>query len=53
MSKKKPAGKQKGSAQGKVDWKALDIVHPDAAGIDVGGGEFLLTMYCYTNTLYL
>jgi transposase len=39
MSKKEPAGKQKGSAQGKVDWKALDIVHPDAAGIDVGGSE--------------
>jgi hypothetical protein len=37
MSKKRPAGKQKESAQGKVDWKALDIVHPDAAGIDVGG----------------
>src|SRR5438128_5279354 len=41
MSKKRPAVKQKGSAQGKVDWKALDIVHPDAAGIDVGGGEQL------------
>jgi transposase len=23
----------------KVDWKALDIVHPDAAGIDIGGRE--------------
>ena len=23
----------------KVDWKALDVVHPDAAGIDIGGGE--------------
>jgi hypothetical protein len=22
-----------------VDWKALEIVHPDAAGIDVGGSE--------------
>ena len=22
-----------------VDWKALDIVHPDAAGIDIGGSE--------------
>src|SRR5437667_12558778 len=21
----------------KVDWKALDIVHPNAAGIDIGG----------------
>jgi len=25
--------------QPKVDWKALDIVHPDAAGIDIGGSE--------------
>src|SRR5712692_11868272 len=39
MSKKRPAGKQKGSAQKQADWKALDIVHPDAAGIDVGGSE--------------
>jgi transposase len=39
MSKKRPAGEQEKSAQGKVDWKALDIVHPDAAGIDVGGSE--------------
>jgi hypothetical protein len=22
-----------------VDWKTLEIVHPDAAGIDVGGSE--------------
>jgi transposase len=22
-----------------MDWKALEIVHPDAAGIDVGGSE--------------
>jgi hypothetical protein len=39
VNKKKPEGKQKGSAQKKVDWKALEIVHPDAAGIDVGGSE--------------
>ena len=39
MSKKKPTGKQKGSVQKKVDWKALEIVHPEAAGIDVGGSE--------------
>lgn len=39
MSKKKPAGKRKGSAPEKVDWKALDVVHPEAAGIDVGGSE--------------
>jgi transposase len=23
----------------KVDWKALEVVHPDAAGIDIGGSE--------------
>src|SRR5712692_9692139 len=39
MSRNKPTGKQKGSVQKKVDWKALAIVHPDAAGIDVGGSE--------------
>jgi transposase len=39
MTSKKSAGKRKESAQPKVDWKALDIVHPDAAGIDVGGSE--------------
>ena len=39
MTKKKPTGPQQGSARKKVDWRALDIVHPEAAGIDVGGGE--------------
>ena len=39
MRKNKPAGQQKVSAGKKTDWKALDIVHPDAAGIDVGGSE--------------
>jgi hypothetical protein len=39
MSRKKPTGPPKGSVQKKVDWKALEIVHPDAAGIDVGGSE--------------
>src|SRR5580658_7238421 len=38
MSKKRPKGRQAESAP-KVDWKALEIVHPDAAGIDVGGSE--------------
>jgi hypothetical protein len=33
------ARQRKQSAQIKVDWKALEIVHPDAAGIDVGGSE--------------
>jgi transposase len=39
MNRKKSRGGQKGSARKKVDWKALEIVHPDAAGIDVGGSE--------------
>jgi hypothetical protein len=39
MSKNKPAGTEKQSGRKKVDWKALEIVHPEAAGIDVGGSE--------------
>jgi len=39
MSRKAPAGKQQKSVRRTVDWKALEIVHPDAAGIDVGGSE--------------
>jgi transposase len=39
MRRKKPAGQQKRSVKKKVDWKALEIVHPDAAVIDVGGSE--------------
>ena len=39
MRTKKPTGKQKRSVQKKVDGKALEIVHPAAAGIDVGGSE--------------
>ncbi len=39
MNKKKSRSGRKGSVQKKVDWKALEIVHPDAAGIDVGGTE--------------
>ena len=38
MSGRAPAQKEK-SARKSVDWKALEIVHPDAAGIDVGGSE--------------
>jgi len=26
-------------AKPRIDWKALEIVHPDAAGIDIGGSE--------------
>jgi len=29
----------KRQAARKVDWKALDVVHPEAAGIDIGGRE--------------
>jgi len=39
MSRKKPAGRQDQSVRKKVDWKALEIVHTEAAGIDVGGSE--------------
>jgi transposase len=39
MERKAPAGKQPKSVRKSVDWKALEIVHPDAAGIDVGGSE--------------
>ena len=40
MNREKQAGKSaKRSAPKKVDWKTLEIVHPDAAGIDVGGSE--------------
>jgi transposase len=31
--------REKPAASPKVDWKALDVVHPDAAGIDIGGKE--------------
>src|ERR1700758_3723411 len=39
MSNKKPTSKPRRSAPKKMDWKALEVVHPDAAGIDVGGSE--------------
>ena len=39
MSRNKPTGPQKRSVQKKMDWKTVEIVHPDAAGIDVGGRE--------------
>jgi hypothetical protein len=31
MSKKAPKGEEKKAARKSVDWKALEIVHPDAA----------------------
>jgi hypothetical protein len=39
MKANKPTGKRKRSVPKKVDRKALEVVHPDAAGIDVGGSE--------------
>ena len=38
MSKERGKTPEKG-AKPKIDWKALEIVHPDAAGIDIGGSE--------------
>jgi transposase len=38
-SRKKPAGKTQPSDRAKIDWKVMEILHPDAAGIDVGGSE--------------
>jgi transposase len=39
MKKRKLASKAEKPRREKVDWKALEIVHPDAAGIDIGGRE--------------
>ena len=39
MSKKIVPAEQKQSGGKKVDWRALEVMHPDAAGIDVGGSE--------------
>jgi transposase len=38
MRNQKVKGKRK-SVRPKVDWKALEVIEPDAAGIDVGGQE--------------
>ena len=39
MSKKRTREGTAKPNRPQVDWKALDIVHPDAAGIDIGGSE--------------
>jgi transposase len=39
MREKKSAGTQKQSGRKKVDWNVLEVMHPDAAGIDIGGNE--------------
>jgi transposase len=35
----KPAGKTPLSGRTKVDWKVMEVLPPDAAGIDGGGSE--------------
>ncbi len=39
MNRKKTANKAEKPRRKKLDWKALQIIHPDAAGIDIGGSE--------------
>ena len=39
MSKRVQKRQERKRVQPKVDWKALAVVHPDAAGIDIGGSE--------------
>jgi hypothetical protein len=39
MRKKMPGGGQERPVGKKVDWNALKVVHPDAAGIDVAAGS--------------
>jgi hypothetical protein len=39
MGSKKPAGQRHQSAPTKREGKALQVVHPDAAGIEMGGSE--------------
>lgn len=39
MNKKRKTARKSKSGQNNLDWKALEIVHPDAAGIDIGGDE--------------
>lgn len=39
MSRKEKSGSRGPAEKPKVDWKALEVVHPNAAGIDIGGSE--------------
>lgn len=39
MAEKVHSSEGRKRSKPKIDWKALDIVHPDAAGIDIGGSE--------------
>ena len=44
MNQKKRGENPEKEAKPKIDWKALEIVHPDAAGIDLGGSEYWVAM---------
>ena len=39
MTKNQLRGKKGESVGTPTNWKALEVVHPDAAGIDIGGQE--------------
>ena len=39
MSKKRQSKDPGHADKAKLDWKALEVVHPNAAGIDIGGSE--------------
>jgi transposase len=39
MSKKRQSKNRGQANKPKLDWKALEVVHPHAAGIDIGGSE--------------
>ena len=39
MSKNNPGKPMEKRGEPKGDWKVLEILHPDAAGIDIGGSE--------------
>ena len=39
MSRKGKSGNPGPADKSKMDWKALEVVHPEAAGIDIGGSE--------------
>ena len=44
MNQKKHGENPEKEAKPKIDWKALEIVHPNAAGIDLGGIEYWVAM---------
>ena len=44
MNKKGKSGNRGPAEKPKIDWKALDVVHANAAGIDIGGSEHWLAI---------